>query len=129
MSKQKMNKKRLLKWAEFLETEVPPKRFDMGVWGTGPLSKCSTAACALGWATAIPSFRRAGLTTLPTFDGGFAVEYRSNDGSTYGASAAEQFFGIRSDDAALITDPAFYSTPPTPKQVAKRIRKLVAEAA
>lgn len=60
-----MNAKRLLKLAEFLE-RLPRKRFNYATWvgddweGKPNLS-CGTAACALGWATTIPSLRRAGL--------------------------------------------------------------------
>lgn len=57
--------RRLLKLAQFLKT-VPAERFNMGVWvgddwkGDPDLS-CGTSACALGWATVIPEFRRLGL--------------------------------------------------------------------
>lgn len=55
--------KRLLKLADFLETEVNPLRFDMGDWGAGNEKgkpACGTSACALGWASAIPALNRAG---------------------------------------------------------------------
>lgn len=61
--------RRLETLATFLETEVPRKFFDMALFGNvDPGQKfggCGTVGCALGWATAIPSFRKAGL--------GFAV--------------------------------------------------------
>lgn len=51
---------------------------------------CGTAACALGLATTIPAFRRAGLTdaSCPTF------------GNDYGILAGETFFDIYYEDAA-----------------------------
>ncbi len=60
-----MHVDRLLLLADFLET-VPPERFDMARWtgvdwaGKSDLS-CGTAACAMGWATTIPQFRKLGL--------------------------------------------------------------------
>ena len=57
-------KRRLLKLAEFLENEVEAKRFNMGRWGSGNeegTPRCGTVACALGWASAVPSLRRAGV--------------------------------------------------------------------
>jgi hypothetical protein len=58
-------RRRLLKLAAFLRT-LPAKRFNFGHWvgedwrGDDDLS-CGTTACALGWATTIPAFRRLGL--------------------------------------------------------------------
>lgn len=57
-------KRRLLKLADFLESGVPPKRFNMDLWGDGNergTPACGTVACALGWASAVPSLRRAGV--------------------------------------------------------------------
>ncbi len=59
------SRRRLLVLADFLET-LPPERFDYGRWageswkGKPDLS-CGTTACALGWATTIPEFRKLGL--------------------------------------------------------------------
>ena len=59
-------KRRLLKLAVFLETEVPEDLFSMDVWGHGQgrggRLHCGTAACALGWATTIPQLHQAGAT-------------------------------------------------------------------
>lgn len=59
--------KRLEKLADYLMT-VPAKSFDFMEWGCAPEGvelgdhpTCGTVACALGHATAIRSFRRAGL--------------------------------------------------------------------
>lgn len=120
-----MNKKRLLKLAEFLENEVPRKRFDMGQWGGHSgfhENKCGSAACALGWATTIPAFRRAGLIFsergIPTFEG------------EWGEDAGARFFNLPRGQATTLFMPGSYPNHrATPKQVAKRIRKLVAGAA
>ncbi len=57
--------KRLEKLADFMET-VPRKKFNFNVivghdWGGKPDLSCGTTACALGWATTMPLFRRLGL--------------------------------------------------------------------
>jgi hypothetical protein len=126
-----MNKKRLLKLADYLET-VPRKRFNMDHWASAkfcgkpkePEHECGTSACALGWACTIPSFKRAGLKF---------IECGSNfwthidlvpdfEGST-GYGAAASLFGIRYSQAEWLFSPE--SPARTPKQVAKRIRKFV----
>ncbi len=63
-----MNKtqaRRLLKLADFLES-LPRNRFCLERWvGRGwegkPDLSCGTTACALGWATTIPEFRKLGV--------------------------------------------------------------------
>lgn len=65
MNKGYIYKRRLLKLADFLE-KLPKERFDFSRWvgnnwgGKSNLS-CGTSACAIGWASTIPSFRKAGL--------------------------------------------------------------------
>ena len=60
-----VSNRRLLKLAAFLDS-LDEERFDYRYWigndwkGKPDLS-CGTTACAVGWATTIPSFRRAGL--------------------------------------------------------------------
>ena len=62
---------RLLMLADFLET-VPEKKFDITVWRYAKNSRpdisdenltteCGTVACAVGWACALPEFRKMGL--------------------------------------------------------------------
>jgi hypothetical protein len=61
----KVYKERLLELAKFLR-HLPKTRFDYSSWvgndwkGKKDLS-CGTTACALGWATVVPSLRKAGL--------------------------------------------------------------------
>src|SRR5215472_17893577 len=126
--------RRLEKLADFLE-KLPSGRFYYGHWidtekweGAADLS-CGTTACALGWGTAIPSFRKAGLRMkkhgLPAF------------GKSEGMDAGARFFGITHADALFIFQPNalhakdldLWSAPghdATPKQVAKHIRSFVA---
>lgn len=121
---EKVGKRRLLKLAEFLDT-LPPARFDMGSWAPdkGTLADCDTTACALGWATTIPGFRRAGLKMgdmVPEFDGLEELD------------AAEFFFGLRPSQASSIFIPREYEgfvADITPQMVARKIRALVSEAA
>jgi hypothetical protein len=115
--------RRLETLATFLETKVPAEHFDMGSFFSAnsdytpanKLGECGATACALGWAARIPSFNRAGLTVTslgwPYF------------GTENGLGAGAQFFGITEDDSCNL----FGLVPGTPKQVAKRIRKFVAE--
>lgn len=61
----KVFNRRLLKLADKLD-EVPRNRFNYGSWvgddwGGKPNLSCGTKACALGWATTMPEFRRLGL--------------------------------------------------------------------
>ena len=127
-----MNKRRLLALADFMET-VPRKHFDMSRWlrifvwsgypkltdsdrgeGEKKLGECGTAACALGWATQVPALRRAGCTK-----GAILI-------SAWGT-------GMRVFDIDVSTfEDLFMNTTPsiaTPKQWAKRCRKIVAEHA
>lgn len=132
--------RRLETLATFLETKVPRKHFDMGSWvqHTSPagdrtfvlpkgegLTDCGAAACAFGWATTIPAFKRAGLR--------LKVSRRFNETDvTFGKArdflAAQRFFGITEVEAERLFHPwAYANRDTTPKQVAKRIRKFVAE--
>lgn len=122
-----MNKERLLKLAEVLETEsrgrvltVPGSgkvEFDMGL----VISKngCGTAACAMGYAGLHPWFNRRGLV----YDGFNGIKYRGVPGtSSFRAAAA--FFEISRYDADELFTSSYAAE--TPKQVAKRIREFVA---
>lgn len=118
---------RLLKLAEFLETKVPRKQFDMRNWvgaswkGEKNLS-CGTTACAMGWATTIPSFRRLGLRLNREGE----VRLDPDDSVLEdGFEAAERLFSITGFEAYELfsfVDPDGYERKETPKQVAKRIR-------
>ncbi|MDQ2987414.1 MAG: hypothetical protein M3R13_11985 [Armatimonadota bacterium] len=118
-----MKKRRLLKLAAFLDT-VPIEKFDMCLWAVSRRSasktpQCATRACALGWATAIPEFNRAGLRLMvDAFDSTEGVVYFGDLNRFY---AAEAFFDIDSDDAGRL----FAEGSNDPKEKAKEIRALV----
>ena len=134
--KNRVYKKRLLKLADFLQ-KLPPKRFDYGDWvgedweGKPDLS-CGTTACALGWATAMPKFRKLGLYLNPD---GFPQMVGDNTGGTYEASAT--IFGLSTSEYSYLfllgTMSPFDKTKygpdedAFPKEVAKHIRKFVAK--
>lgn len=115
--------------------QLPRKRFDFSTWvgtdwaGAKDLS-CGTTACALGWATTIPSLQRAGLRLRRHEFGLPYVECnsRADDG------AAAEIFGISDEDAASLFYPRFCGPDEidsglpddaTPKQVADHIEKFV----
>ncbi len=108
--------KRLLKLADFLDA-LPRKRFDFTEWSSdSDLHKCGTTACSLGWATAIPSFRRLGLRLingLPAMPDSLAPY-----------DVSRQLFGLEYEDHRHL----FVEGLPdraTPKQAAKHIRAFV----
>jgi hypothetical protein len=92
----KLQKKRLLELATYLETTVHPYNFDMKVWHKKSPS-CGTTACALGHACMIPRFKRLGLR-LKESDSWSSLSspsYKENEG----LKAAEKFFGLTSNEA------------------------------
>lgn len=114
--------RRLETLATFLETKVPRKHFDMGrFWNVGPdqdLGDCGTAACALGWGTTIPVFRKIGFRP--------AVGWSSVVlGDNTGCHAGADLFGITFAQSRDLFDD--HRGDETPKQVARRIRRFVAE--
>ena len=139
MRKGKKFARRLLRLAAFLE-KLPRKRFDYGNWvgddwkGKPDLS-CGTTACALGWATAMPEFRRLGLVMVQELnDEGVSVTgYVALKGIRYSNEydAACEVFGMEHDDIDRVFMPGDAYTcsglplSATPKQVARHIRKFV----
>lgn len=94
----RFQKKRLIELARFLRTKVPAENFNMKTWLNGRPSDlkrrvCGTAACALGWACAIPRFNRLGLRfeRTPRSLASAYPRYKGYDS----LEAAKQFFGLR----------------------------------
>ena len=110
---------RLNRWADFLDDVDFKKKngvFNIGVWAlesNNGKPVCGTAACAAGWAAAIPSFRKAGFRlddfNRPTYNG------------VINSEAVANFFGLVVDDAIMLIDGSYGHTR---KTVAKNIRKL-----
>lgn len=135
---------RLLKLADFLDT-LKRKDFDFGCWvGDGLVDTafeayndvvnqritpgCGTTACALGWATAIPSLRRAGLR-LAQGEVCLVKDMGKEDYDRPERAAAE-VFGLSDEEFQLLFTPGYpdegcLPEEATAKQVAKHIRKFV----
>ena len=148
----KKGNERLLELAEFLEA-LPPKRFDYNEWagtdwkGAQDLS-CGTTACALGWATAIPKFRKLGLVLMRYTVEGLPFPLDKVTDET-GTDAAKRIFALTRQEAEYLFVPIEtnsrdwmgwrndYATelpkaaPPkgnaSAKTVAKHIRRFVAD--
>lgn len=121
-----MNKDRMLEWAAFLD-KVPEHSFDMGHYGVSekPMegeALCATAACALGWATAIPEFAEAGLELRAKRGQSVANVYFNG---LRDETACAKFFDISDRQACEIT---LRDWGHTPRMKAERIREMVAES-
>jgi hypothetical protein len=134
----KVGNARLLKLADFLET-VPRKHFNYNRWvGDGwdgestDLVSCGTTACALGWAATMPAFRRLGLRLYRDPEGMDGVCLKAagdpyNGSPIYAADAAEEIFAVQGNEFDYLFTPSEGEEDATPKQVAKKIRRFVAD--
>lgn len=140
-----VGRNRLLKLAQLLE-KLPINRFNYAEWvgsdwqGKSDLS-CGTTGCALGWATTIPSLRRAGLRLIPFDDrkGGWVALIYGGIRIANSEGAAEKVFGISYEEAKYLFN-GDMSAPyemrsqlagspnwdAKPAEVAKHIRRFVA---
>lgn len=113
-----MNRERLLKLANHLDT-VKPAKFDMGNWS------CGTTACAAGHACGIPEFVELGLyldySARP--DRG-CVRFHDGEYIHSGWNAVEDFFGLEPDEAVYLFGVNDYEwdNRTDPKVVAQRLR-------
>ena len=141
-----MNTRRLLALANKLDT-VPRKQFNICKWvghdwkGKPDLS-CGTVACAMGWATTMPLFRKLGLRLdLAPDPAVWADVVIKTKSGVYvardGYESARTLFDIDDDTATSLFSGSEYrrdertgevdTQEVTPKRVAKKIRKVVAE--
>jgi len=132
-----------MKLIEFMESlpRSANEKFDMGAWvqhdgedhehpvgqivdASKDLKHCGTSACALGWATAVPSFRKAGLKV-------WSNPHNVTELNLENFDAAAAFFGLTQDQSfALFGSPDSDTDirhAKTPKQWAKGARKLMRE--
>lgn len=119
-----MQRKKLLKLADFLENVVTDSRFDLGKWqGFGDRTKhqCKTVACAFGWCPTV--WPRSGLKNHS-----FGVTYEPNKKTSDYCSnfeAAARFFGITLEQSRYLFSSEKYSIRYRGRiSVAKRIRKF-----
>lgn len=104
MNRDYIYKRRLLSLAKFLE-KLPRERFDYESWvgddwkGKEDLS-CGTTACALGWATTIPSLRKAGLRLKSTKSQHGFVTMKDYHGRYWNAPAyaTKNVFGLNNGE-------------------------------
>jgi hypothetical protein len=126
----KVTVRRLRKLAAFLR-ELPRRKFDFGTWARDPGNPDprikldphdrKTVACAAGWATCIPEFKRAGLRLrngIPSMPSGAA-----------GSHAMAEVLGIDERIALqYFVSPYYYdvyiSLEVTPKKVARGLERL-----
>lgn len=122
--------KRILKLADFME-KLPRKRFNFAVfvgenWQGKPDLSCGTYACAAGWATTLPLFRKLGLV-LDQFDNRVHLDNISSTyeslGEVFGTSfgVTDRLFFPDNYEQSRLKDSA------TPKQWARHARKIVAQ--
>ena len=134
-----MNTERLLKPAEFLETN--PHGFDFGVvtgfqmsgWVLDPLTKtsfhdprethhnCQTVACAIGFLPAM-------FPEDWSWDNDGSVVFKEMGSVVgFGSPFQQEFFGISSQTFTALFEPLCYphGSGTTAKEVAARIRRLV----
>lgn len=145
-----MNVKRLQKLADFLRI-VPREVFNIRGWLYADInedisshlhnperaSECGFAACAMGWATQIPSFRRAGLLIAgrtPVFKDelGFDAAEKFFDIDAYtsrylfhGPSYGLMSFGSSARGNSGVSSSIVKDV--TPKMVARRIEQVIAK--
>jgi hypothetical protein len=143
MNKDEVFKNRLLELAKLLR-KLPKKRFNYTHWvgndwkGKPDLS-CGTTACALGWATTIPSLRKQGLRLLKIQDV-FQVTLKGYSGASHLAPehAAQEIFGLNNnefeylfipDSGIVLPELGLNNEGPvmcaSAKEVAKHIREFV----
>ena len=125
-----MEKKKLLKLADFLETKIPKRGwknwFNLTEWAqAGWVEKeCGTTACAMGWATIC--FPRSDLRlTIHELSYGKVVELQYK--GYMGFCAAAKFFNIGENQAEFLFSEWAYlnEAGASPTVVAKRIREFV----
>ncbi|MCY1358659.1 hypothetical protein D9M69_452010 [compost metagenome] len=114
-----MNVERLERLCGLLK-RVKPEGFDLSGWGWSTAT-CGTVACAVGWATQDPWFRREGLRSeagyfYPIFEGEADWD------------AVELFFELSSEEAEHLFSADRYPVDEriNPLAVAARIREFVA---
>lgn len=129
----KKAERRLNKLVRYME-ELPRearKHFSMGHWfwdreyrvpphtkiTRRDLEPCGTSACALGWATVIPEFHRAGLQMTGEH---WVPRFRRRRGH----HAAMAFFNLTEEQSRALFSPG--NRDRTPKAWAKRAKKLIA---
>jgi hypothetical protein len=132
MTSAKEYRDRLLLLADFLD-QLPPERFDFrhwvgSDWEGDPELSCGTTACALGWATTIPEFRKLGLSMCKPREEDLRG-YVTLNGRQDSWAAGKEIFGIGAASFDYLFIPHGgedgLEEEASAKQVAARIRRFV----
>lgn len=115
MALDKYSRERLLKVAEVLENLPKKRKFNRANWFEGFPGECGTAACAIGYATLDPWFKKRGF-------GCDNIEpiYRESEGW----SAVHEFFRLNEDQSDWLFALENYARG-NRYDVIRRIRKFV----
>lgn len=123
---------RILKLADFV-AKIPRRRFDFNTfvgddWGGAADLSCGTTACALGWATTMPLFKKLGLKLKSDPQVYQRIKYRGRHPEIY----SQHLFGIDNSTFREIFYPSAFrlthlDPSATPKEWAKHARSIVAE--
>ena len=103
-------------------------------WQGKPDLSCGTTACACGWATTLPKFRKMGLKLNIRTSGAYTETWISYGDNTR-SDAIASFFGLKSEEVEFLFIPyGDYNKlrhkellPPTakPYHIARRIRAFI----
>lgn len=134
-------KARLAFLSAWLKANILPKphKFWLGRWAKirhkdelgVQEGQCSSAACAGGWATAIPEFKALGLRLEVRDDGWLGDDSLLRAGIRLGLrrdySALTVFFGLEPGETAILFSPDYYESGPRTdlQTVLDRIDRLV----
>lgn len=120
MSKQRASFLRLRKLYAMLQG-VPNNRVDLQNWRghDHKIHKCGTVACAVGWATLYPPFKRAGFRDQ---DGAPILIGEGGIYSYSGWDAVREFFGLTKDEALSIFQSNMAATRTDDFRIIKAIR-------
>lgn len=128
-----MKVERLKKLADYLR-KVPESKFSLYTWCRSPnyvydSPDCGTTACALGHAGLMPAFRKAGLKTEASENGGrvcLTPRGKRAASTSWNEKAGMEFFGLTHDEALYLFFPGHYPiNERTAKDVAKRIKQMI----
>ena len=123
--KPKMRKDRLKKMADFLETQVKSKWFNLRIVASRGFSnrECGSAACVMGWTPAV--FPNSGAELFDDNSGDdHPYDFRYNGKSDF--EAAELFYGLDEKQTHWLCNPYKYTEHSRGRMsVVRRLRYLV----
>jgi len=109
----KVDRKRLRKLADFIETQVEDKWFNMRIIADQgfDLRECGTAACCLGWTPTC--FPRSGIELVRvsedrSYDGELMYELEVRYKGMEGFAAGAAFYGLTMKETGYLFEPSEY---------------------